>query len=117
MENLTIKISAADVAMLRRIARATNRRFDDFLLLVFAEGLQMYFCDEGVSVKKLPEEYTDAEIKQQELNEKIKKEIRTGWEDMKAAGFAHVDERFNNCGTPDTFIEPMVERIRDICLN
>ena len=36
---------------------------------------------------------------------------------MKAAGYEHVDEHFNNCGTPDTFIEPMVERIRDICLN
>lgn len=117
MEDLTIKISAADVVMLRRIAKAQHRRFDDFLLLIFAGGLDMHFCDEGVHVKKLPDEYTDEEIKQKELNEKIQKEIKTGWDDMKAAGFKHVDSHFHNCGTPDTFIDPMVERIRDICLS
>lgn len=119
MDNLTIKISSADVAMLRRIAKSQNRRFDDFLPLVFAEGLEYYFCETEASVKKLPEEYTEAELKQRELNNKIRDEDHKSFDEMKSAGFVPVNDYFTNHQYnretekyTDEFIAPMVERLR-----
>ena len=121
MDNLTIKISASDLSMLRRIAKSQNRRFDDFLQLVFADGLHYFFCDEEASVKKLPEEYTEAELKQQELNKKIRDEDHESFDDMRSAGFASVNSYFTNRQYnretekwTDDFIAPMVERFRDL---
>ena len=124
MENLTIKISSEDVAMLRRIAKSQNRRFDDFLQLVFAEGLQFFFCEESVSVKKLPEEYTEEERKQEEINNKIKSEDHATFDDMKAAGFKAVSDYFgNHIYDPeskeysDDLIMPIYERIRELAVS
>jgi hypothetical protein len=120
MENLSIEISAADVSMLRRIAKTQHRRFDDMLQLVFASGLDSYFCEENVYVDKLQEEYTEDELKQNELNDKIKTDIQTGWEDMKAAGYVTVDKYFSNShysADDDDLIRPIADRIRSICLD
>ena len=68
METFTIKISGKDLQMLRRIAKAQNRRFDDFVQLCFADGLTYMFCDEMLHVEKEPEDYTQEEQKQLELN-------------------------------------------------
>ena len=124
MEVLTIKISSEDSSMLRRIARSQDRRFDDFLQLVFAEGLEYYFCERSVSVEKLPEEYTEAERKQEEINKKIKTEDHATFDEMKAAGFRAVCNYFGNHKyDPETkehsddLITPLYERIRDIALS
>ena len=69
--SIGIRISSDDASMLKRIAKAQNRRFDDFLQLVFAEGLEYFFIEDCVSVKKLPQEYTEEERKQEEINKKI----------------------------------------------
>tara|TARA_B100000405_G_scaffold140353_1_gene98332 strand:- start:2982 stop:3356 length:375 start_codon:yes stop_codon:yes gene_type:complete len=124
MENLTIKINSQDVAMLKRIARSQDRRFDDFLQLVFAEGLEYYFCERSVSVEKLPEEYTEAERKQAEINKKISSEDYATLDEMKAAGFRGFQEYLgNHIYDPesdrysDNLITPLCERIRYLALS
>ena len=119
MENLTIKISSEDVSMLRRIAKSENRRFDDLIQLLFAEGLDYFFCEEIISVKKLPEEYTEQELKQEELNNQIKKEKHNNFQEMEAAGYITVSDYFTNhqCNREtteckDDLINPMVQRLR-----
>jgi hypothetical protein len=124
MDNLTIKISSADVSMLRRIAKSENRRFDDFLQLVFADGLNYMFCDESVYVNKEPEEYTEDEQKQLELNNKLDNEGFDNYQEKEAAGYKHVRRVFTNHAydsetktTTDELIEPLVTRIRNIALS
>ena len=121
---VSIKISAEDLSMLRRIAKAENRRFDDLTQLLFAEGLDYFFCEEIVSVKKLPEEYTEQEKKQEELNNKIRKEDYDSFAEMKAAGYIVVQDYFSNHRHDsetkeyhDDLIKPMVQRLRDIATN
>ena len=124
MENLTIKIRSEDVAMLRRIAKATDRRFDDFLQIVFAEGLTYFSLDQEIYVKKLPEEYTEQERKQEELNKKIEAEDHDSYESRKLAGFVSIMKCFTNrdwCPETNTYsdnlIEPIVEKIKEIALS
>ena len=124
MEVLTIKISSEDSSMLRRIAKSQNRRFDDFLQLVFAEGLEYYFCERSVSVEKLPEEYTEAERKQEEINKKINSKDHATFDEMKAAGFRGVQQYLgNHIYDPeskeysDNLITPLYERIRNLALS
>ena len=121
---VSIKISAEDLSMLRRIAKAENRRFDDLTQLLFAEGLDYFFCEEIVSVKKLPEEYTEQEKKQEELNNKIRKEDHDSFAEMKAAGYIVVQDYFSNHRHDneaeeykDDLIKPMVQRLRNFATN
>ena len=124
MENLTIKIGSKDVALLRRIAESKDRRFEDFLQLVLSQGLEYYFCEEIVNVEKLPDEYTEEELKQKEINSKIKSEDHENYESMKAAGLRPVDNHFSNhTYNPETkehsdnLISPLCERIRKLAVS
>jgi|TARA_B100000035_G_C20516428_1_gene343454 hypothetical protein len=124
MENLSIKISARDVAMLRRIANAENRRFDDLMQLVFAEGLTFFFCELDVGVEKLPEDYTEDEQKQRELNEEIEAKNLPTYEAKTDAGFKPVRTYLSNHErVPETnkihdpLIAPIVQRIKEVALS
>ena len=121
--SIGIRISSEDVAMLKRIAKAQNRRFHDFIQLVFAEGLECFFVEECLSVKKLPEEYTEEERKQEEINKKIQAEYGD-YDSRVAAGFSPVrdylsnheyNKETNTC--EDKLILPMSQRIREIALD
>lgn len=122
METLSIKISSEDLSMLRRIAKAQNRRFNDFLQLVFADGLHYYFCDEYIEVEKLPEEYTEEEIKQKKINSEIMLDDKYhNMRERRDAGFIDVSDTFDNRkynrekdSVDDFFIEPIASRLRDI---
>ena len=124
METLSIKISAEDLSMLRRIAKSENRRFDDLIQLLFADGLNLFFCEEIVNVKKLPEEYTEQEQKQEELNNKIRQKDLNSFAEMQDAGYVVVHDYFTNHQHDtvtkkykDDLIKPIVERIRDFATN
>ena len=124
METLSIKISSEDLSMLRRIAKSENRRFDDLMQLLFAEGLDYFFCEEIVSVKKLPEEYTEQEKQQEEINNKIRKKNHDSFAEMEAAGYIVVQDYFSNHRHDnktkeykDDLIKPMVQRLRDFATN
>ena len=124
MDNLTIKISTSDLSMLRKIAKAQDRRFDDFVQLVFAGGLSYIFCDECVYVKKEPEDYTPEEQKQLVINNQLNNQVFTNYEEKEAAGYKSVSQCFSNHShDPETqsyhdeLIEPIVERIKSLALD
>ena len=110
--------------MLRRIAKAENRRLDDFVQLIFADGLSYMFCDEGVEVAKEPEDYTPEEQKQLELNAELNKAPYKNHEQKEAEGYKYVRTCISNHAYDsetkthkDELIEPMVARIRNIALD
>lgn len=124
METFTIKISGKDLQMLRRIAKAENRRFADFVQLCFADGLNYMFCDEMLYVEKEPEDYTQEEQNQLELNAELDKTPHKTFAEKEAAGYKHVGRCFCNhvhdseTNTHrDEIIEPMVARIRKVALD
>tara|TARA_Y100000401_G_scaffold52661_1_gene41318 strand:- start:538 stop:915 length:378 start_codon:yes stop_codon:yes gene_type:complete len=122
METITIQISAADKAMLKRIAKSVDRRFADLNQLIFARGLEIFFCDDDVWVEKLPDEYTKEERQQQEKNKAIRENPEiNGWDAQQKAGFVVVRECISNHerkpdgeGCHDPLIEPIAKRIRAI---
>ena len=124
METFTIKISGKDLQMLRRIAKAQNRRFDDFVQLCFADGLTYMFCDEMLHVEKEPEDYTQEEQKQLELNADLEKTSYKSYAEKEAAGYKHVGRCLCNHAHDsetnsyqDEIIEPLVKRIRNVALD
>ena len=88
--SITIQISA-DKAMLKRIAKSVDRRSADLNQLIFARGLEYFFCEEHVWVDKLPDEYTEEERQQQEKNKAIREnpEIK-GRDAQQKAGYVVV---------------------------
>ena len=122
METITVQISAADKAMLKRIAKSVDRRPADLNQLIFAKGLQFLFCEEDIWVKKLPDEYSDEEKQQEEKNKQISENHEiNGWDAQKKAGFVEVRSYFSNQepnpsghGRRDLLIEPIAERVRAI---
>ena len=122
--SIGIRISSDDVAMLKRIAKSENRRFDDLMQLVFAEGLTYFFCETLVSVEKIPEDFTKDEQKQLALNKEIEAKNLPSWDAKKKAGYEHVTHYITNHETDretnkkhDPLIEPIVQRIKDIALS
>ena len=89
MDSINITISSKDKELLQRMAVSGNRRFQDLAQLLFAEGVKMFYCDEGIYVEKLEEEYTAEDHKQFELNAKIEKEGGT-WEERTDKGYKYV---------------------------
>ena len=120
METITVQISAADKAMLKRIAASVDRRFDDLNQLIFGSGLDYFFAEEQVYVKKLPQEFTPEEKEQLTKNEQIDNDPKIrGWEAREEAGYKLVTRVLSNCETKpsgqghyDPLIEPMAERIK-----
>ena len=114
---LSIKVSAADKEMLERIAKSQDRRFNDLVQILFANGLEYSYVDETVSVKKEDSEFTEQELGQKLVNDDL---ITNGYyqlsqADRKATDFKHVDSHFHNgfcCNDEDTLIAPIAERIK-----
>ena len=124
MENFSIKVSSEDLKMLHRISKSVNRRFDDIVQLIFAEGLGCMFCEECIHVDKEPQDYTPDEKKQLELNAEIDKVGYKTFKEKEAAGFKYVIHCLSNSNYnsetnthTDELIEPMVARIRQIALD
>ena len=82
MKTISIQISDKQYSLLNRLAAAEKRRLSDFNYLIFGQGLDMFFCERSVHVKKEPDEYTKEEKKQQAINEEIEKsKPRSDWQD------------------------------------
>ena len=54
-KKVTIQLNEADIVMLRRVAKEVKRKEQDMYQLLFAHGIKYMFCDESVSIKKLPD--------------------------------------------------------------
>ena len=71
MKKLEILLTDKQHNLLERIAQADDRRLSDLIYLVFSSGLGVYFCERGIYVSKNDDEYTEEEIKQKAINEKL----------------------------------------------
>ena len=120
MQNLKIPVSQKQLSLLKRIAKADDRRLEDLINLVFSCGLSVYFCERSICICKNDDEYTDEEIKQKSFNDKLLKDnpkfFHQSSEEQKAQGYKYVDSTFNNYNRDNDFIEKLSDEIKENAL-
>tara|TARA_R100000278_G_scaffold61921_1_gene50202 strand:+ start:46 stop:438 length:393 start_codon:yes stop_codon:yes gene_type:complete len=121
-KEITIKVSDKDYDFIQRIAKSEKRRLLDFTQLVFAEGLEYFFCDDVVCFKKHDDEFTEEEHKQIKINDELRKQ--KGWyeldyEEKVVQGYKQVFEYWENHAYnqetkehEDNLIKPIVKSIQ-----
>jgi hypothetical protein len=124
---ITIKLSAADLDMLRRIAKSENRRLQDLSQIVFGIGLEMFFCELDICFKKEENELTAEEIAQKKINlDLVQNHNYYGLseDDRKKTAYNWVETCWTNRGErdesgqlSDNLIEPIAQRIRSFALD
>ena len=122
MQKLTITLKNKQFQMLQRIAKADNRKIEDFLYIILGTGLDCHFCDTGISVPKLPDEYSKKDLEQLQLNKKLENMKHEGksfyslnYEERKALGHDYVMKCLTNTyneNGPD-FIEQLASDIKE----
>lgn len=124
MKKLSIKLKNKQFQMLQRIAKADNRKVEDFLYLILSTGLEYQFCETPISVEKLPEEYSQKELKQLQLNKKLENMEHQGksfhsldLDEREALGHNYVAKWFSNslAPSPDSpdFIQQLADSIKE----
>ena len=121
-KKVTIQLNEADIVMLRRVAKEVKRKEQDMYQLLFAHGIKYMFCDESVSIKKLPDEYTQQEKDQMDKNKKLEKEYNN--HDVRVAnGWKHVREYISNhepredgLRCHDPLFDPIADRVEAFAL-
>ena len=120
MENLKIPITKKQLSLLKRIAKADDRRLEDLINLVFSCGLSYYFCERSICVAKNDDEFTQEEIKQKALNDKLLKDNPKFYyqsdKEQKAQGYKYVDNTYDNYNRDDDFIEKLADEIKENAL-
>ena len=117
MEHLKIQVTPNQLSLLKRIAKADDRRLNDLINLVFSCGLSVYFCERSICVSKNDDEYTKEEIKQKALNDKLLKDNPKfhylSQEEQKAQGYKYIDSTFDNYNRDNDFIEKLSDEIKE----
>ena len=121
MEHLKTLVNKKQLSLLKRIAKSDDRRLDDLINLVFSTGLSIYFCERSICISKNEDEYTEAEIKQKAINDKLLKDnpkfhYLTA-EEQKEQGYKYVDNTYDNYNRDDDFIEKLSDEIKNNALN
>ena len=115
MKTISIQVSDKHHSLLTRIAAADHRRLSDFNYLIFGNGLDMFFCERSVHVKKEAYEYTKEEKKQQAVNKKVEKSTsRRDWEEK---GWEHVSDYMYNYDKEDgekDFVTKLANEIEEL---
>ena len=120
MKKLEILLTDKQHNLLERIAQADDRRLSDLIYLVFSSGLGVYFCERGIYVTKNDDEYTEQEIKQKAINEKLIKDNKkfhylTDKEQIEK-GYKYVESSFDNYNRDNDFIEKLADEIKNNAL-
>ena len=120
MDYLKIPLTKKQISLLERIAKADDRRLEDLINLVFSCGLSVYFCERSICVSKNDDEFTEDEIKQKALNEKLLKDnpkfhYQTK-EEQEKQGYKYVDSSFDNYNRDTDFIEKLADEIKENAL-
>ena len=120
MNSLNIPITQKQLSLLKRIAKADDRRLEDLINLVFSCGLSVYFCERSICVPKNDDEYTEDEIKQKVLNDKLLKDnpkfYHQSQDEQKAQGYKYVDNTYDNYNSDNDFIEKLADEIKQNAL-
>lgn len=120
MDYLKIPLTKKQLSLLKRIARADDRRLEDLINLIFSCGLSVYFCERSICISKNENEYTDEEIKQKTINDKLLKDNPKfhyqSKEEQEAQGYKYVDSSFDNYNRDTDFIEKLADEIKENAL-
>ena len=115
MPTISIHVSDKHHSLLTRIAASDHRRLSDLNYLIYGNGLDMFFCERSVHVKKEPDEYTKEEKKQQAVNKKVEKSNeRSEWD---VHGWEHVSDYMYNYDKPDgekDFVTKLANEIEEL---
>ena len=121
MDYLKIPVTKRQLSLLKRIAKCDDRRLEDLINLVFSTGLSIYFCERSICISKNDNEYTEEEIKQKAINDKLLKDNTKFHyltaEEQKDLGYKYVDSSFDNYNRDDDFIEKLSDEIKNNALN
>jgi len=116
MSSLEIPLNDKDLDFLQRIAQADDRRINDFLYLLLAEGLQFYFSEKSISVKKNASDYTAEEKSQKAKNKELEKSTENwetlSYESKQKLGYKLIDDYFYRDSEGPDFINQFSEKIR-----
>ena len=74
-KELSIKVTDKNYDFLKRIALEDCRKLNDLISLIFIRGLDHYWGENSISIKKEDYDYTQEEKKQIIKNEQIEKEL------------------------------------------
>jgi len=121
MDYLKIPVNEKQLSLLKRIAKCDDRRLDDLTNLIFSTGLSIYFCERSICISKNDNEYTEEEIKQKAINDKLlldnpKFHYLTA-EEQKELGYKYIDSSFDNYNRDNDFIEKLSDEIKNNALN
>ena len=113
MKKLSLPLTNHQYTLLERLAKAENRKFNDYLYLIIAEGLRFLHDEHNVYVKKLETEYTKEETDR--IAKKAELEKTEGWnglnhEEEKAKGWDYNPSDY----LEDDFIRKLEEEIRNL---
>tara|TARA_R100000388_G_scaffold23541_1_gene17901 strand:+ start:525 stop:1028 length:504 start_codon:yes stop_codon:yes gene_type:complete len=120
MNNLKIPVTQKQLSLLKRIAKADDRRLEDLINLVFGCGLSVYFCERSICVSKNDDEFTEKEIKQKAINDKLLKDNPKFYyqskEEQEKQGYKYVDTTLDNYNRDTDFIEKLADEIKENAL-
>ncbi len=120
MDYLKIPLTKKQISLLERIAKADDRRLEDLINLVFSCGLSVYFCERSICVSKNDDEFTEDEIKQKALNDKLLKDNSKfhyqSKEEQEAQGYKYVHSTYDNYSRENDFIEKLADEIKENAL-
>ena len=128
--SITIPLTDRQHDLFRRIAKTDRRKLNDLYRLIFACGLEFYWCEDTFSFKKRDDELTDEERKQIAKNDQIEKDLRKEGkklyqlsdEDEKKLGYKSIDtyhrgggygpdQNYNLCSVlSDEIREPLLDK-------
>ena len=116
MKKLSLPLTNHQYTLLERLAKAENRKFNDYLYLIIAEGLRFFHNEHNIYIKKLETEYTKEETNRIAKNAKLEK--IEGWnglshEEKKAKGWDYTPSDY----LEDDFIGKLEKEIRNLVID
>ena len=111
---IELKLTDDQYDLLSRIATEDKRRLNDLFYLLFGEGIKYFYIDDGISIKKKPNEYTEEENKQLAKNEELEKEEglnSLSYEEKALKGYKHVCPWMGNFDEGESFIDKLASDV------
>jgi len=121
MKKLELMLSDKHYDLLKRIAKADDRRLSDLIPLLFSTGLNFYFDEKNIFVEKKDNEFTYEEKKQNKINKELEINNPGFWglsnDKRKKLGYKHVETFFSNYHSEQkNFISELSKDLKEYAL-
>tara|TARA_Y100000361_G_C10876770_1_gene197066 strand:+ start:85 stop:459 length:375 start_codon:yes stop_codon:yes gene_type:complete len=111
---IELKLTDDQYDLLSRIAKEDKRRLNDLFYLLFGEGIKYFYIENGISIKKKPNEYTEEENKQLAKNKELEQEEgfnSLSYEEKALKGYKHVCSWMGNFDEGESFIDKLASDV------